>query len=220
MVLLILLKMKREIANKMENTKAFKALVSKEKSNTLKNIKFRRKFRLLLRLKSKVILSWLWLFEREAKSNLVSFFNKPTWNWQFNISNVILTKLLYFDKSYELSMPHWKEKYSTPRCERIPFIRIMWLWFDLYIFRGSDEYWERYLWIHYFNNGNELNAIKTWSWTDGNDETKSTFNDWFSYYPDKCPKCNKGSLDIVKGLYPYNTNYKQCTKCDSTFNLT
>lgn len=211
--------MKSKIAEKMMNSEAFMKLVSDKTSESLKEARFRRKFRLLLRLKSTLILFWLWLTEKEAKTNLVSFFNKPNWDYKFNVSNGILKKLPYFDKSYSLNIPHWKEKFDTPRCELVPFIRVMWLWFDLYIYRGSDEYWERYLWIHYFNNGNELQAIKTWSWIDGNDETKDTFNDWFNYFPEKCPKCKEGVLDIVRGMYPYNIDFKQCNKCDSTFNI-
>ncbi len=51
--------MKSPVAERMMNKEAFKALVSKEKSNIIKNIKFRRKFRHYFRLKSYVILLYL-----------------------------------------------------------------------------------------------------------------------------------------------------------------
>jgi hypothetical protein len=33
-----------------------------------------------------------------------------------------------------------------------------------------------------------------------------------------CPHCKNGSLELVKGVEPYNTDHYQCNHCDSTYN--
>ena len=58
----------------------------------------------------------------------------------------------------------WKDKHGTPRCQRIPYIRIKWLWFRIFIYRGGEQEWEQWLWIHKYNNGDVESAKETWPW--------------------------------------------------------
>lgn len=57
----------------------------------------------------------------------------------------------------------WKDKYG-PVVQSIPTINIIWLIYHIYIYRGDVNHWERYLWIHKFNDGDEEQAKKTWPW--------------------------------------------------------
>ena len=70
----------------------------------------------------------------------------------------------------------WADKYNTPRVEESPTFRIEWLGFTFECIRGTDEYWERYLWIHKYNDGDEELAEETWPWR--NENKKST---WLKY---------------------------------------
>jgi hypothetical protein len=201
--------------------KFMKLVTGNRSTEAAKKAKFRRKFRLLLRLKSNLILLWLWLIEKEAKTNLVSFFNKPKWEVQIDR----LTKSYwkpYFSKSYSLKEPVWEDRDNgSPRVYSSPYVEIRFLWWLFYFYRGYDEYWERYLWIHNYNEGNEIRAIENYSWRTHikDKEFETTFRTWFNVYEEKCPHCKVGTLDIVRGIYPYNIDFKQCNKCDSTFNI-
>lgn len=66
----------------------------------------------------------------------------------------------------------WKDKYKTPRCEYPPYIEINFLWFGFYGVWGTDQYWEQWLWINKYNNGNINEAKNTWPWV--NSETKQS----------------------------------------------
>jgi len=89
----------------------------------------------------------------------------------------------YFYKNYKFRfLPYfikqklrWKDKWSTPRCESEPFFKFEWLWFGIEVVWGSDNYWEEWLWIYKYNDGNYEKAKQDWGWTrDG----KSTWIDY------------------------------------------
>mgnify|MGYP000205631986 FL=1 len=84
------------------------------------------------------------------------YFKKPKWN---------ITPLI--NKSYSLQEPLWKDKYNSPRVEQVPFIEIILFGYSFYFRKGDEDYWERYLWIHKYNNSNEQLAIDKWCWIDG-----------------------------------------------------
>ena len=60
----------------------------------------------------------------------------------------------------------WKDKFGTPRCDCEPGYEFSWLWFTLLRRIGDDQYWEQWLWINHYNDGNEQKAKETWGWTD------------------------------------------------------
>jgi len=60
----------------------------------------------------------------------------------------------------------WKDKYETPRCEKPPTKSIEWLWFGITIVQEDDDYWERWLWIHEYCDGDIKKAEETWGWVD------------------------------------------------------
>jgi hypothetical protein len=90
--------------------------------------------------------------------------------WYKNSKFIILP---FFKKNKLL----WKDKFETPRCELIPQYRLEWLWFGLNCSWGNEDYWEQWLWIHEYNNGDEEKAKSTWPWIDY--ETKQ--NTWINY---------------------------------------
>lgn len=96
--------------------------------------------------------------------NNISFKKKP--GWKIRISKVSFLWYVNFQKSYSLSEPVWKDKFGTPRCEYVPYISITLFGLYIYISKGFDDYWERWLWIHKYNNGDEEKAINTWPWQD------------------------------------------------------
>jgi hypothetical protein len=78
---------------------------------------------------------------------------------------------VYFNRKLK-----WKDKYKTPRVEELPKLRIDWLGFTFEYVNGTEEYWERYLWVHKYNDGDESLAEETWPWR--NENKKST---WLKY---------------------------------------
>lgn len=66
----------------------------------------------------------------------------------------------------------WKDKYGTPQCELSPTTRIHWLWFELFITKGSDHYWEQWLWINNYKETKE-----SWPWVDSQTKQSS----WVEY---------------------------------------
>lgn len=96
---------------------------------------------------------------------------KPKWKWHFYNSFFRWLPLIQKKKL------RWKDKFGTPRCEWAPSIHIEWLWFALRGIRGDDDYWEQWLWIHYWHNEDVEKAKETWSWVDM--ETKEST--WVDY---------------------------------------
>ena len=71
----------------------------------------------------------------------------------------------------------WKDKFETPRCERVPHFLFEWLWFAVYGEWGDDHYWEQWLWVYKYCDGDIEKAEKEWGWTDY-DTKEST---WINY---------------------------------------
>lgn len=65
----------------------------------------------------------------------------------------------------------WKDKWSTPRCEREPHFYFEWMWFVIYGVWGCDQYWEQRLWIKVYNDGDYEKAKAEWPWRNGNSES-------------------------------------------------
>lgn len=65
----------------------------------------------------------------------------------------------------------WKEKWGTPRCQVLPKFTFEWFWWVLTITWGSDEYWEQYLWLNNFYDGDKAKAEDMWPWTDMDDKS-------------------------------------------------
>lgn len=70
----------------------------------------------------------------------------------------------------------WKDKWNTPRCELEPSFRLEWLWFGINCWLGDDDYWEQWLWIKYYSDGDVQKAKDTWDWIDS-DTKQSTWKD-------------------------------------------
>lgn len=68
----------------------------------------------------------------------------------------------------------WKDKYDSPRCEAPPHVEFRWLWFVIGWIKGSDNFWEQWLWVHKYNDGDIEKAEETWGWVD-HDTKKSTW---------------------------------------------
>ena len=81
---------------------------------------------------------------------------------------------LRFYKNYQFRwIPHfiyqklmWKDKFESPRCEREPYFRFEWLWWGIYGVWGDDHYWEQWLWVYKYYNGNYEEAKSQWGWRD------------------------------------------------------
>ncbi len=71
----------------------------------------------------------------------------------------------------------WKDKFGSPRCEKEPHFEIEWLWFGVYGIWGSDQYWEQWLWLNKYCEGDMSKAKATWGWIDS-DTKKSTWEDY------------------------------------------
>lgn len=107
-----------------------------------------------------------------------SFSKKPNWDFRISKSYRGFIWKPKMHRTYSLNEPMWKDKFGTPRCERVPYIEIHWLGLCLYIWRGEEHYWEKWLWIHKYNNGDELKAKQTWPWV----EFKTKKSTWFNEY--------------------------------------
>ena len=101
----------------------------------------------------------------------VSYIKKPRWE---RISGIMHYTFNWLPKIRNTQL-RWKDKFQSPRCEMVPIFEISWLWFNLTWCQGNDEYWERYLWIHNYNDGDEYKAIRNWGWQDM-DGNSSWFN--------------------------------------------
>ena len=103
----------------------------------------------------------------------ISYLKKPRWSCSiFKMIGRNCIPKIY--RSPILKEPLWKDKNATPRCECIPQIDIRWLGLNIYLYRGNSAYWERWLWIHRYNNGDEVKAKSTWPWID----PKTGKNSW------------------------------------------
>ncbi len=71
----------------------------------------------------------------------------------------------------------WKDKFNSPRCETEPFFRFEWLYWGWYQSVGDDQYWEQWLWIHKYCDGDEVKAEATWPWSD----SESGVTNWIKY---------------------------------------
>lgn len=95
---------------------------------------------------------------------------KPKWKITFRWAPFSL-------KPYFRKTPlRWKNKFDSPRCEVPPNFEFSWLGFRILGNRGSDEQWEKYLWVHYFNGGDIRRAKRTWPWIDPHTK-KSTWDE-------------------------------------------
>ncbi len=84
---------------------------------------------------------------------------QPKWDWYvYKISVFYLIPQFYRAKLL------WKDKYNTPRIEFIPRIEIRWLWFEVLGSCGSDQYWEQYIWVYKYHNGDLKKAKQEWGW--------------------------------------------------------
>lgn len=78
----------------------------------------------------------------------------------------------------------WKSKYDTPRFEHPAMIHItlfskyrIEIFYDYKDSYYNDDFWEQYLWIKYFCDGDVQKAIDTWEWID--EKNQSTWNSNF-----------------------------------------
>jgi hypothetical protein len=58
----------------------------------------------------------------------------------------------------------WHEKNGTPYCTVHPYFEFNWLNFGMVVVIGSPEYWEKQIWIKFYNKNNKELAAKTWPW--------------------------------------------------------
>jgi hypothetical protein len=82
-----------------------------------------------------------------------------SWPWMIGVSVVKLG---------------WKDKFNSPRHEWNPKVTFHFGWKVIIFEQGNGDYWEKWLWIWKYNQGNEKKAKRTWEWRDENG--KST---WF-----------------------------------------
>jgi hypothetical protein len=103
-------------------------------------------------------------------------FPKPKKNWHFYI-NYTFT---FF--SFRKTKLGWKDKFNTPRCERVPSYQIEFLWWGFYIEFGDDQYWEQRIWWHFYCDEDYEKAKKEWPWREWTTyegfEKKSTWIDY------------------------------------------
>ena len=78
---------------------------------------------------------------------------------------------------FEWNRLRWKDKFETPRCEREPGFMFSWLGFVFGGWFEDDQYWEQWLWINEYQDGDEDEAKRTWGWVDG-DTKESTWIDY------------------------------------------
>jgi hypothetical protein len=71
----------------------------------------------------------------------------------------------------------WKDKFHDPRCEREPYFRFEWLFWGIYGVWGDDQYWEQWLWVNKYYDGNYQKAKESWGWVDS-DTKQSTWIDY------------------------------------------
>ena len=73
------------------------------------------------------------------------------WMFEFVLFSIKLRALL------------WKDKYASPRCERVPELVLIICNFEILVYFGDDDIWEDWLQKKYYNNGNtsQLRTIIT-----------------------------------------------------------
>lgn len=64
-----------------------------------------------------------------------------------------------------------------PRCESEPHFTFEWLWFGIRGVWGDDGYWEQWLWVHRYHNGDVAKAKEKWGWTN----MKTGKSTWVDY---------------------------------------
>ena len=97
---------------------------------------------------------------------------KAEWRFQF-YKNYKFRFLPYFHKRKLM----WKDKFETPRLEYEPQFRIEWLMWGFEGTQGDDQYWEQWLWIHKYHDGDINKAEETWPWTSM-DTKKSSWKNY------------------------------------------
>jgi hypothetical protein len=90
---------------------------------------------------------------------------------RISIAKIDTDKFHWLPK-FEYNGLNWKDKYGTPRILLTPMLFIKWFNGHWSIEFGSEDYWERKLWIDNYNNGDKIKAEQTWPWN--NSETKKS----------------------------------------------
>lgn len=72
----------------------------------------------------------------------------------------------------------WKDKWGSPRCEKPPTFIFEWLFFGIYCVKGTDEYWEQWLWVNEYCSGDVKIAKFTWEWTDFDTKESTWKSEW------------------------------------------
>ena len=72
----------------------------------------------------------------------------------------------------------WKDKFATPRCESPPEFNIIICNLKFTWIFGDDEYWEQWLWIHNYCDGDKIKAKATWPWVNGQEGPKKGVSTW------------------------------------------
>ena len=107
-----------------------------------------------------------------------SFKKRPKWQIRFHRDRLFFNWIpkicsrLY----YGVGEPLWEDKWHTPRCKACPCLEISWLGLMLTFTRGNNDYWERWLWIHKYCNGDEEKAKNSWSWMEIDADESTWFN--------------------------------------------
>lgn len=70
----------------------------------------------------------------------------------------------------------WKDKFSTPCCDKEPTLDVHFLGLCLYMVWGDDQYWEQWLWLNKYCHGDYEQAKSSWTWRDFYTQ-KSTWSD-------------------------------------------
>jgi hypothetical protein len=97
---------------------------------------------------------------------------KPKWKIKFYKNYFFTFKPILFKTGLR-----WKDKFETPRCESPPRFDFQWLGFGIYGWQGDDDWWEQWLWIYKYNDGDIEKAKETWPWYKW--ETKES--SWVDY---------------------------------------
>lgn len=84
---------------------------------------------------------------------------KPAWS--FRIYKYY--KFQIIPKFYSNPL-QWKDKFNTPRIERVPTREFQWLWWEFVFERGTEQQWEFYIWCKEYHNNNIQRAVDEWPW--------------------------------------------------------
>lgn len=94
---------------------------------------------------------------------------------KISIAKIDTNKFNWLPK-FEYTSLNWKDKLGTPRIVLTPMLSIEWLNAHWVIEFGSEDYWERKLWINVYNDGDKIKAEQTWPWPDF-ETKKSSWNE-------------------------------------------